>query len=174
MEEKKKGIQLPPHLQKTPPPTNKNTPETTTPKTPRSAPQKQPNTPTPSRNVLTPEQIVEKAKKQGRKKVQQQREEEQQFGQWKTDKKTGKKYREMPKTEWLTGGYSESRLSDQYDASYDLNSIANDFLPHLRVAPTPEEKEKLRQLAAKRAKEMETAYNQKFGTGEDNEEDENS
>ena len=82
---------------------------------------------------------------------------------WVVDSKTGVKHRVLPKTEWDpdSPGYSISHIEDSYDATYDLDSMAKDFLGHLRVAPTKKElaqlrkeREALRELQEKEYQEL--------------------
>lgn len=91
---------------------------------------------------------------------------------WEIDRKTGVKHRELPKTQWDPDnpGWSISHLEDTYDATYDLDSLASDFLGHLQVAPDKDEQKRLMEekLAQKKAQDAlyeknRKALNEKFG-----------
>ena len=66
--------------------------------------------------------------------------------EWKVDPKTGIRHRVLPKTEYDENGNPVLQIDD-FDAD-DLNAEANEFLAHLRVAPSKEEK-----IEARRARE---------------------
>lgn len=92
---------------------------------------------------------------------------------WVVDPKTGVKHRVLPKTEWDpdSPGFSISHLEDSYDASYDLDSMAKDFLGHLRVAPTKKELDQLRKEREARRELQEKEYQELHAEEEDEEYD---
>lgn len=76
---------------------------------------------------------------------------------WKTDPKTGKSYKVIPKSEYDSEGNPILHLDDlNLD---DLNGEANKYLAHLRVPPDRDEMEKLRAEKMARAKASTAAYN---------------
>lgn len=81
-------------------------------------------------------------------------------GEWKTDPKTGKKYKVLPKTEFTSGGFSVSTFTEDEmpDPLYDIGTAAEIFLGHLRVAPSKEELAKLRKQQAMRARRIRAEY----------------
>lgn len=68
---------------------------------------------------------------------------------WRVDARTGKRYKSLPKQVIDGQGFSESHMDDLEDAFSGLDSVADKYLAHLRVAPTAEE---LRQLKAEEAR----------------------
>lgn len=76
---------------------------------------------------------------------------------WKTDAKTGKAYKTIPKSEYDSEGNPILHLDDlNLD---DLNGEANKYLAHLRVPPDREEMARLREEKAARARASTAAYN---------------
>lgn len=74
---------------------------------------------------------------------------------YKRDPKTGKVYRTIPKLDIDDDGRSEVVVEGLADIHGDPRDTAEEFLGHLRVAPTPEE------LAALRAAKLEQARKQR-------------
>lgn len=93
-------------------------------------------------------------------------------GDWIVDNKTGVKHRVLPKTEWdpESPGYSVSHIEDSYDANYDLDSMAKDFLGHLRVAPSKKELAELQAEKEAMRRQQEEAYHE-LHDGEDEDEE---
>lgn len=89
---------------------------------------------------------------------------------WAIDKKTGKKYKVLPKTEYDADGMPMLQITDFDDS--DLNSEAEKFLAHLRVPPDKAEQQRLRELRAEMQREANRKY-AKAHKDENNDEDPN-
>lgn len=86
--------------------------------------------------------------------------EEKPLQEWRTDAKTGKRYKTLPPTTWTGGGgYSECHI-EEVDGLYDLNSAATTYLAHLQVPPSKEEQKRLQEERNRQLREQNAAYEQ--------------
>lgn len=76
---------------------------------------------------------------------------------YKRDPKTGKVYRTIPKLDINADGYSEVMIEGLADLRGDPRDTAEQFLGHLRVAPSPEELAELRALKLEQARKQRAA-----------------
>lgn len=81
------------------------------------------------------------------------------------DSKTGKKYIPIPKSEYNAEGIPILQLED-FDAD-DMNSEAERFLAHLRVAPDKKEQARLREEKIARKKQSDIEYKRMNASIED-------
>lgn len=80
---------------------------------------------------------------------------------FKRDPKTGKTYRTIPKLEMDKDGFSEVMVEGLADLRGDPRDSAEEFLGHLRVAPTPDE------LASLRAEKLRIARKKRAASNDD-------
>lgn len=99
-------------------------------------------------------------KKRSQKQEGKARVEESSDDGWTVHKKTGVRYKKIPPAKYDSDGKPVPTITDDIDDPYDLNSAADKFLAHLRVAPDPaeqkrvmEEKMRLRQEQNKKYQE---------------------
>lgn len=131
----------------------------TEPRIERQAPQRKP-APSPKphsepREVRQPKPSKPKVTPRVEETTERQVEEELPEG-WAIDKKTGKKYKLLPKTQYDDDGLPMLQVEDFDDLN--LNNEAERFLAHLRVAPDREEQKRLREKRAQMQKESNKKY----------------
>lgn len=78
---------------------------------------------------------------------------------WAIDKKTGKKYKTIPKSVYEGKGKNAVPvlMIEDFDAD-DMTGEAETYLSHLRVPPDKEEQERLKQLRAQMRKRSDASY----------------